>query len=107
MCRLGRTRPRKDAELFRRKPDKVPTADKGPAAQERIMANTAIFGEVLEAVGKLSPDEQETLLVIVRRRLAEQGRKRLAQDIREAREEFAQDLCDPTTVEDLMKEIRS
>lgn len=64
------------------------------------------FGEVLEAVDKLSPDEQETLLLIVRRRLAEQGRKRLAQDIREAREEFAQGRCDPTTVEDLMKEIR-
>lgn len=59
----------------------------------------------MEAVGKLSLDEQETLLVIVRRRIAEQGRKRLANDIREAREEFAQGRCDPTTVEDLMKEV--
>ena len=71
--------------------------------KRRIMENSAFFGEVLEAVGKLSPDEQETLLVIVRRRLAEQGRKRLAQDIREAKEEFAQGQCDPTTVDDLMK----
>jgi len=70
------------------------------------MENTA-FGEVLEAVGELSPDEQETLLVIVRRRLAEQERKRLAKDIREAREEFAQGRCAPATVEDLMKEIMS
>lgn len=70
------------------------------------MENIA-FGEALEAVGKLSLDEQETLLVIVRRRLAEQERKRLAEDIREAKEEFAQSRCDPTTVEDLMKEIGS
>lgn len=71
------------------------------------MENTTSFGEVLEAVGKLSPDEQQSLLVIVQRRLAEQGRKTLAQDIREAREEFAQGRCDPTTAEDLIQEIRS
>lgn len=71
------------------------------------MEDTTCFGEVLEAVEKLSLDEQETLLVIVRHRLAEQARKRLAQDIREAQEEFAQGRCDPTTAEDLMKEILS
>jgi hypothetical protein len=71
------------------------------------MENATSFGEVLEAVGKLSPDEQEALLDIVRHRLAEQARKRLAQDIREARTEFAHGQCAPTTVEDLMKEILS
>jgi hypothetical protein len=71
------------------------------------MENTTSFAEVLEAVGKLSLDEQQTLLVIVRHRLAEQGRKRLAQDVREAREEFAKGRCDPTTAKDLMKEILS
>ncbi|MEW6533618.1 MAG: hypothetical protein AB1473_22510 [Thermodesulfobacteriota bacterium] len=70
------------------------------------MENTE-FGEVLDAVGRLSSDEQEALLLIVQRRLAEQRRKRLLQDIQEAREEFAQGRCDPTTVEDLMKDIRS
>lgn len=71
------------------------------------MENTASFGKALEEVGRLSPDEQETLLVIVRHRLAEEGRKRLAEDIREAREEFAQGRCEPTTVDDLMNEILS
>ncbi len=71
------------------------------------METTTSFAEVLEAVGKLSPDEQQTLLVIVRNRLAEQGRKRLAQEAREAREEFVQGRCDQTTAEDLMKEILS
>ncbi len=71
------------------------------------MENTASFGDVLEAVGRLSLDEQETLLDIVRHRLAEQGRRRLAQDVRDARDEFAQGRCDPATVEDLMEEILS
>jgi hypothetical protein len=71
------------------------------------MENTISFGEVLEAVGQLSPDEQETLLDIMRHRLADEGRKRLAQDIREAREEFALGSCCPTTADDLMKEILS
>lgn len=69
------------------------------------MENTTSFGEVLEAVERLSPDEQETLLVIVRHRLAEQGRKRLAQDIREAREKFAEGRCKPTKADDLAHEI--
>jgi hypothetical protein len=71
------------------------------------METTTPFGEVLDAVGKLSPDEQETLLVIVRHRLAEQRRKQLAQDVQEAREEFAQGRCNSTTAEDLMREILS
>ncbi len=71
------------------------------------MENTTSFGEVLDAVGELSPDEQETLLVIVRNRLTEQRRKQLAQDVREAREEFAQGQCDSTSVEDLMQEMLS
>lgn len=69
------------------------------------MENASHFGEVLEAVDRLSPDEQETLLVIVRHRLAEQGRKKLVQDVREAREEFARGRCNPSTAEDLIKEI--
>jgi hypothetical protein len=69
------------------------------------MENSTSFGEVLEAVGRLSSDEQETLLDIVRHRPAEQGRKRLVQDVREAREEFALGRCTPNTADDLMKEM--
>jgi hypothetical protein len=69
------------------------------------MENSTSFGEVLEAVGRLSPDEQETLLDIVRHRLADHTRKRLVQDVLEAREEFAQGTCSPASVDDLMHEI--
>jgi len=46
------------------------------------------FREVLEAIDQLSLDEQETLLDIVQRRIAERGRKLLAAEIQEARQEF-------------------
>ena len=65
------------------------------------------FGEVLEAIDQLSLDEQETLLDIVQRRIVERGRKRLAAEIQEARQEFAAGGCHPATVDELMEEILS
>lgn len=64
------------------------------------------FAEVLEAVDRLSEEDQETLIEIVRRRMAERGRKRVAAEIREAEREFAQGGCQSTTIDDLMNEIR-
>jgi hypothetical protein len=40
------------------------------------------FGEVLEAVDRLTPEEQEALAAMIHRRLAERGRKQLAEEIR-------------------------
>ncbi|MGE0827048.1 MAG: hypothetical protein AB7G75_25650 [Candidatus Binatia bacterium] len=65
------------------------------------------FGEVLEAIDQLSLDEQETLLDIVQRRVAERGRKLLAAEIQEARREFAAGGCHPATADELMEEILS
>jgi hypothetical protein len=65
------------------------------------------FGEVLEAIDQLSLDEQETLLDIVQRRIAERGRKLLAAEIQEARQEFAAGGCHPATADELLEEILS
>ena len=65
------------------------------------------FAEVLEAVDQLSSEEQETLLEIVHRRIAERGRKRLAAEAKEARQEFADGLCRPVNADELMDEILS
>ncbi len=51
------------------------------------------FGEVVEAVDQLSPEEQEMLIALVRHRLVERERKRLLADVQEARGEFAQGSC--------------
>jgi hypothetical protein len=71
------------------------------------MSQTMLFGEILEAAEQLSLDEQTTLLSVLRQRVAERGRQRILEEIRQAQEEFAAGLCRPTTVDDLMNEILS
>lgn len=71
------------------------------------MAQSMPFGEVVEAADQLSADEQEELLSILRRRLAEQGRKRVAAEAGKARQEFDSGACQPAAVDELMREILS
>jgi hypothetical protein len=58
---------------------------------------TAPMGELLEAAGRLSLDEQETLLEILHRRMIERRRAELVKDVENARHEFQQGGCPPTT----------
>ena len=69
------------------------------------MSRVLPFGEVLEAVDHLSQDEQEELIAILHRRLAQAARQRLAADIQQARQEFAEGRCLPATPEEMMREI--
>ena len=69
------------------------------------MSKVLPFGEVLEAADRLSQDEQEELIAILHRRLAQFARQRLASEIKEARQEFAEGRCVPTTPDQLMREI--
>ena len=63
------------------------------------------FQEVLDIVESLPEYQQEDLVDIIRRRLIEQRRDRLANSIREAREEYARGEVKKGTVDDLMKEL--
>ena len=63
------------------------------------------FGEVLEAADKLSQEEQEELVAVLHRRLAQAGRTRLAAEIQESRQEFAEGRCTPATPDDLTQQI--
>lgn len=65
------------------------------------------FGKVLEAIDALSLDDQEALMGVFRRRLIEQRRNALAQEIAEAEAEFDAGGCEPRTPEELMREILS
>lgn len=69
------------------------------------MENVMPFGEVLEAVGKLSLEEQETLLDVLHRRIIEHRREELASDIWQAQKEFEEGHCRPVTPAELVKEI--
>jgi hypothetical protein len=65
------------------------------------------FADVLEAADHLPTDEQETLIGILQRRLIDRRREEIAQDIREANEEFAAGRCRAATPDELLDEILS
>ena len=69
------------------------------------MNATVPFREVLEVIDALPLDQQEELMRVVRRRIAEQRRQELARDVSEAEAEFAAGGCKPTNPDDLMREI--
>jgi len=63
------------------------------------------FQKALDIVESLPEYQQEDLIDIIRRRLIEQRRDRLADSIREARDEYAKGEIKKGTVDDLMKEL--
>ena len=65
------------------------------------------FGQLLEAADNLSVEEQESLIDILRRRLAERRREEIAADVREAREAFNAGECRPATPDEIFEEIVS
>jgi hypothetical protein len=72
-----------------------------------LMSQTLQFGEVLDAADHLSTDEKEELIAILRRRLAEHGRKRVVAEVQEARQDLAAGACRPASGDELMREITS
>ena len=71
------------------------------------MAEVMRFGEVLEAAERLSEDEQETLLEVLHKRLAERRRQEIAEEVLAARREHERGEARPATVDGLMDEILS
>ena len=69
------------------------------------MTHVMPFGEVLEAADHLSQDEQQELIAILNRRLAQAIRQRVAAEIQEARQEYAQGRCLPASPDELTREI--
>jgi hypothetical protein len=63
------------------------------------------FQKALDIVESLPEYQQEDLVDIIRRRLIEQRRDRLADSIRGAREEYARGEVKKGSVDDLMKEL--
>ncbi|MEE8587440.1 MAG: hypothetical protein V3T83_21595 [Acidobacteriota bacterium] len=71
------------------------------------MESAMSFNDVLEAVDKLSPSEQEELVQVVYRRNIERRRSQIAEDAREARQEFQAGRHKAATVSEIIDEIES
>ena len=65
------------------------------------------FHIVVDAADRLTVEEQETLVEVVHRRLADRRRVELAADIREGQREFERGALRPTTPDEIIKEILS
>jgi hypothetical protein len=66
---------------------------------------TITFQKALEIIESLPAEQRESLIEVVRRRLIEERRDRLAQSIQEAREEYKRGETKRGTVDDLMHEL--
>jgi ribose 1,5-bisphosphokinase PhnN len=75
--------------------------------QEVAMSSQTAFEDVLEAAEQLDPDAQAELLDVLRRRLAERGRERVAAVVAQARREFAAGQCPPMTAAEIVREAQS
>ncbi len=71
------------------------------------MSQQAVFADVVDAADKLSPEEQEELIDILRRRLADEGRRRIAADITQGKAEHAAGKLVPMSIDDIMQKARS
>ncbi len=70
------------------------------------MPQVTPFGRVLDEADQLTLDEQETLVEILRHRVAESRRQQIVEDVRTAREEFQRGDCRPVTALELMNELQ-
>ena len=65
------------------------------------------FDAVVEAADHLTLEEQQTLIEVVSRRLAERRRADIAGDVEEAQREFQSGALQPATPREIMKDILS
>ena len=66
---------------------------------------TTTFDEALDIIESFPEEQRESIVEIVKRRLTEERRERLAQTVREARQEYARGEVRRGTVDDLIREI--
>ena len=63
------------------------------------------FQDALDAVGRLSLDEQRTVIHILQKRVAERDRLRIVTDVADGRREFEEGRCRPVSVRSIVDEV--
>ena len=66
---------------------------------------TTTFDEALDIIESFPEEQRESIVEIVKRRLTEERRERLAQTVKEARQEYARGEVRRGTVDDLIRKI--
>jgi hypothetical protein len=63
------------------------------------------FADLVDMIDRLPLEQRESLVDVIRRRNADDERRRVAASIRSARREHRRGRCKPTTPDELMREI--
>lgn len=69
------------------------------------MIQTLQFNQILEMIDTLSSDEQEDLITIVRHRQIEKRREEIANNMKQAQQDYENGTVFRGTVEDIMAEL--
>ena len=69
------------------------------------MRRSSEFSDLLAATGRLSLEEKEKLLEVLRKRTVEERRARLKREINRARREHAAGKIKPTSARQIMRDI--
>ena len=70
-----------------------------------MFAHAVRFADLVEMIDRLPLDQRESLVDVVRKRIAHEERRRIAASIRSARREHGRGRCKPATPDELMREI--
>ena len=70
-----------------------------------MSAHPVRFADLVEMVDRLPLDDRESLVEIVRKRIADDQRRRITASIRSARQEHTRGRCQPAAPEELLREI--
>jgi hypothetical protein len=70
-----------------------------------MVRKSSEFSDLLEATGRLTLEEKETLLEVLRHRTIEDRRAQLKREIAQARREHAAGKCRPASPGQIMRDI--
>jgi len=70
-----------------------------------MSAHPIRFADLVEMVDRLPLEERESLVEIVRKRMADDQRRRISASIRSARRERSRGRCKPGTPDELIRKI--
>jgi hypothetical protein len=75
------------------------------SGEEEFVIRKLAFDEVVEAIDGLSADDQMELVHLIRRRLAENGRRRVIADVLEAKAEMQAGRARRLDLDELAREL--
>ena len=70
-----------------------------------MSAHTVRFADLVEMIDRPPLDQRESLVDVIRKRMTDEERHRIAASIRSARREHRRGRCKPTTPDEIMREI--